>query len=93
MIQDNGLNKTKNKTLYNDICSTCNYGELCVSKKTRRGPVRFCEEFDDHVPVREQNVYEAGFQPAQSQSRFGPGVRENVQVCKDANKSNKQIQV
>jgi hypothetical protein len=51
MIQDKRLNKTKKKELYNDICSTCNYGELCVSKKTRQGPVWFCEEFDDYVTV------------------------------------------
>ncbi|NIM12497.1 MAG: hypothetical protein GTO45_10350 [Candidatus Aminicenantes bacterium] len=75
MIQDDSISKTKNKEDVNDICSTCNHGELCVSKKTRQGPVWFCEEFDDYVPVKEQDVNEAGFLPAQS--RVGPGTREN----------------
>lgn len=74
MIPDKSLNKTKKKELYNDICSTCNYGELCVSKRTRQGPVWFCEEFDDYVPVKEEEVYEGGLQPAQS--RVGPGAME-----------------
>ena len=75
MREDNSLSKTKKKELYNDICSTCNYGKLCVSKKTRQGPVWFCEEYDDYVPVKVQEVYEAGFQPAQS--RVGSGIKEN----------------
>ena len=52
-----------------------NDGEFCVSKKTRQGPVWFCEEFDDYVPVKEQEVHEAGFQP--TQSRVGFGIMEN----------------
>ena len=73
MIQDNNLNKRKKKRLYNDLCSTCNHAEICLSKKTRQGPVWFCEEFDDYVPVKEPGVSEAGFQPAQSRDR--PGTR------------------
>ncbi len=75
MIQDDSISKTKNKEDYNDICSTCNHAELCISKKTRQGPVWFCEEFDDYVPVKEQDVNEAVFLPAQSQ--VGPGTGEN----------------
>ena len=74
MIQYNRVSKAKKKEIYKDLCSTCNYGELCVSKKTRQGPVWFCEEFDGYVAVKEQEVYEAGWQPAQS--RVGPGIME-----------------
>ena len=31
------------------ICSTCITVELCVGRKTWRGPVYFCEQFDDTV--------------------------------------------
>lgn len=75
MIQDDSISKTKKKENDNDICSTCIHGELCVSKKTRQGPVWFCEEFDDHVPAEKQEVQEEGFLPARS--RVGPGTREN----------------
>ncbi len=56
------------QTFYNDICSTCNHGEICVSKKTRQGPVWFCEEFDDYVAVKE--LYDTALQPTDSQERF-----------------------
>lgn len=36
--------------------------------------LKSCEEFDDYGPVKERDVYEAGFQPAQS--RVGPGTME-----------------
>ena len=32
------------------LCSTCNDMKICVSKKTWKGPVFFCEEFNDYVP-------------------------------------------
>ena len=35
------------------ICSTCNHLEECTSKKNWRGPVFFCEEFDDYLPPKE----------------------------------------
>jgi hypothetical protein len=62
MMPDNSISKAKMKVLYKDICSTCNYGELCVSKKTRQGPVWFCEEFEDHVTVEEENGVDTEFQ-------------------------------
>lgn len=61
-MHDNSLNKTKKKELYNDICSTCNSGELCVSKKTRQGPVWFCEEYDDYVEVKDETIVGTEFQ-------------------------------
>ena len=57
------------QTFYNGICSTCNDGKICVSKKTRRGPVWFCEQFDDYVAVKE--LYETAYQPTDSQDRSG----------------------
>jgi len=47
-----------NQTYYG-ICTTCNSGEICTSKKTRQGPVWFCEEFDNYIPVKEQPWFEA----------------------------------
>ena len=55
--------KTEQK-FYNDLCSTCNHGAICMSKKTRQGPVWFCEEFDNYVPVKEQPWVEAQSQTA-----------------------------
>ncbi len=75
MIQDDLKRKTKKNKDINDICSSCNHGELCASKKTRQRPVWFCEEFDEYVPVKEQDVQEAGSLPAQS--RIGSGTGED----------------
>jgi len=64
MVKDKSI-KTSVKTgqvFFNDICSTCNYGDFCVTKKTRKRPVWFCEEFDNYVPVKEQPMVEAQFQ-------------------------------
>ena len=33
------------------LCSTCNSIETCINRKNWKGPVMFCEEFDDCVPV------------------------------------------
>ncbi len=33
------------------LCSTCNSIDTCTSWKNWKGPVMFCEEFDDRVPV------------------------------------------
>lgn len=35
------------------ICSTCNHMKECTIRKNWKGPVTFCEEFDDYVPPRE----------------------------------------
>ncbi len=35
------------------ICSTCNYIKDCTGKKTWKGPVTFCEEFDVHSPHKD----------------------------------------
>ena len=73
-MQDKSLNKTKKKEFYNDICSTCNHNETCTSKKTRQGPVWFCEEFDDYVAVKE--LYDTSGQPTDSQDRFSASADE-----------------
>jgi len=59
--------KTEQK-FYNDLCSTCNHGEICLSKNTRQGPVWFCEEFDDYVAVKE--LYDTALQRTDSQDRL-----------------------
>lgn len=74
MSQDNNLNKRKKKEVYNDLCSTCNHAETCLSKKTRQRPVWFCEEFDDYVVVKE--LYDIAVQPTDSQDRFSAGEDE-----------------
>ena len=33
------------------LCSTCNSIETCINRKNWKGPVMFCEEFDDCGPV------------------------------------------
>ena len=33
------------------LCSTCNTIDTCTVRKNWKGPVMFCDEFDDHVPV------------------------------------------
>ncbi len=33
------------------LCSTCNTIDTCTVRKNWKGPVMFCEEFDDNVPV------------------------------------------
>lgn len=33
------------------LCSTCNSMENCIRRRNWRGPVLFCEEFDDTVVV------------------------------------------
>jgi hypothetical protein len=52
----------KEQIFFNDICSTCNDGDFCVTKKTRKRPIWFCEEFDDHTAIKEQPMVEAQFQ-------------------------------
>jgi hypothetical protein len=59
------------QTFYNDLCSTCNHADICVSKKTRQGPVWFCEEFDDYVAVKE--LYDTTLQGTDSQDRISAG--------------------
>ncbi len=34
------------------ICSTCNHLEECIARKNWKGPVTFCEEYDDYLPPR-----------------------------------------
>ena len=38
------------------ICSTCNHMEECTAGKNWKGPVTFCEEFDDYLPPKEAPV-------------------------------------
>jgi len=33
-----------------DLCTTCNYMELCVRKKSLKRPIYYCEEFDISAP-------------------------------------------
>ncbi|MCK4763720.1 MAG: hypothetical protein KAW12_16080 [Candidatus Aminicenantes bacterium] len=59
MRQDKNFVQAKAKTeqeFYNDLCSTCNHGKICVSKKSRQGAVWFCEEFDNFVPLKTRTV-------------------------------------
>ncbi|MCP4600367.1 MAG: hypothetical protein GY847_07515 [Proteobacteria bacterium] len=36
------------------ICSTCNHLEECASRKNWKGPITFCEEFDDYLPSKKK---------------------------------------
>jgi hypothetical protein len=36
-----------------DLCTTCNHRKDCLSRKTLRRPVCFCEEFDAYTPPPE----------------------------------------
>jgi len=37
---------------YNDLCTTCNSAETCLSLNTKIRPVWFCEQFDDYIPPK-----------------------------------------
>ena len=53
MAKPNEMNDCETKTVNDStqlgICSTCNDIEICVNKRTWKGPVLFCEEFNDYV--------------------------------------------
>ena len=36
---------------FQDLCTTCNHMEVCLSKKTLRRPIHFCEEFEAYGPT------------------------------------------
>jgi len=56
MAKSNDIRETINGTYIDPsqlgLCSTCVHMDICVSKKTWKGPILFCEEFDDHVPSK-----------------------------------------
>ncbi|MCX6233650.1 MAG: hypothetical protein NT175_02855 [Bacteroidetes bacterium] len=32
------------------LCSTCNYNDNCSTRKSFKGEILHCEEFDDYIP-------------------------------------------
>ena len=97
MRQDKDIGQVKVKTeqaFYNDLCSTCNHGQICISKKSRQGAVWFCEEFDDFVPVETQEVLGSEFRlippwnnpgSTESNSAHVKGLCINCENCSTCN--------
>jgi hypothetical protein len=43
---------------YQGLCSTCNHAPTCVRLKHQKGPIWFCEEFDNYVSPPKRKVSE-----------------------------------
>ena len=54
------------------ICATCNYVESCTQRKTWKGPVMFCEEFDDRVALVQKKPADT----AKDTDNTNPGTQE-----------------
>lgn len=76
------------KDIINDICTTCNHYQICATRKDRRRPIWFCEEFDDYVPVKEMKPktdYKASLKKANNETQLFKGLCincENQKTCK-----------
>jgi hypothetical protein len=40
----------------NDLCITCNHYQICSTRRDRKRPIWFCEEFDNYVPIKEMKI-------------------------------------
>ena len=70
--------------MYNEICTTCNNSKICTVKKTKQGPVWFCEDFDDYFQVKESGLYETTLQPVgipPDEIIAGNGTKEIKGLC------------
>jgi hypothetical protein len=65
---------------HNDICMTCNSNEICTTGKNQRGPIWFCEQFDDYVALSEQELPVTAFQPPKPQARVRTLGKESIQA-------------
>ena len=63
------------------ICSTCNNAGYCIQNKKNLGPVFYCEEFDDYIPVKPKSAKVYQRKKETFESSYGMEIKKLLGLC------------